>query len=133
MPYKNRVLAKAQRRNREHIRRSAVSDITAAQELAMRHRARACPLCGVRLTAVTGQPNSKHLDHILPVVRARHPSAGLTAGATRGCARQGVTRGRRRTSRPARTERGSARRAARQTTACAGHGTPGATTIARPS
>lgn len=33
----------------------------------MRRRARACPLCGVRLTSGLGKPNSKHLDHIIPL------------------------------------------------------------------
>lgn len=33
----------------------------------MRKRARTCPLCRVRLTARPNLPNSKHLDHIIPV------------------------------------------------------------------
>lgn len=33
----------------------------------MRKRVRTCPLCGVRLTARPNLPNSKHLDHIIPV------------------------------------------------------------------
>lgn len=33
----------------------------------MRKRARTCPLCKVRLTAKPGLPNSKHLDHIIPI------------------------------------------------------------------
>lgn len=57
----------ARTRNREHIRRSTVSDITPEQELAMRRRARKCPLCDVRLTDRPGLPNSKHLDHIIPL------------------------------------------------------------------
>lgn len=63
-------------RNREHVRRSAVSDITPEQELAMRRRARKCPMpgCGVNLSNKPGQPNSKHLDHIIPL----NPIAGGT-------------------------------------------------------
>lgn len=59
----------ARLRNREHVRRSAVSDITPEQELAMRRKARKCPMpgCGVRLTGKLGLPNSKHLDHIVPL------------------------------------------------------------------
>lgn len=67
MPYKDPAMQKARRRNRDHVRRSAVSDITAAQELSMRSVARKCPLCGVRLTDTPNLPNSKHLDHILPI------------------------------------------------------------------
>lgn len=58
----------ARLRNREHIRRTSESDITPEQELAMRKRARKCPLCDVRLTSKLGQPNSKHLDHMLPLI-----------------------------------------------------------------
>lgn len=32
----------------------------------MRRRTRKCPLCGVWMTGKPNQPNSKHLDHILP-------------------------------------------------------------------
>lgn len=59
--------AKARRRNRDHIARSAASDITVEQELAMRRKARKCPMCGTSLTGKPGLPNSKHLDHIIPV------------------------------------------------------------------
>lgn len=59
--------AKARRRNRTNLKRSPVSDITAEQELQMRRRARNCPLCGVRMTDVPGLPDSKHLDHIVPI------------------------------------------------------------------
>jgi hypothetical protein len=40
--------------------------VTPSQELAMRERARKCPLCGVYMTSKPNRPNSKHLDHILP-------------------------------------------------------------------
>jgi 5-methylcytosine-specific restriction endonuclease McrA len=60
-------MQKARRRNRDHVRRSAVSDVTPAQELAMRAQARKCPLCGLSLTSAPNQPRSKHLDHIIPI------------------------------------------------------------------
>lgn len=62
-----RRIGNARKRNREHIERAAFSDITPGQELEMRRKARKCPLCGVRLTDKPGLPNSKHLDHIIPI------------------------------------------------------------------
>jgi hypothetical protein len=59
--------ARARRRHRDHLKRASISDITAGQELAMRKRARKCPMCGVRLTSRPDLPNSKHLDHIVPL------------------------------------------------------------------
>jgi hypothetical protein len=59
--------AKARRRNREHVKRAASSDITAEQELAMRRKARKCPLCGISMRNDGGQPDSKELDHIIPI------------------------------------------------------------------
>lgn len=47
--------------------RAAYSDITAAEELALRRKARKCPECGVYMTGKPGKPNSKHLDHIVPL------------------------------------------------------------------
>jgi hypothetical protein len=58
---------RARRRNREHLKRSATSDITAEQELAMRLKARNCPLCGIRMRDQGGKPDSKELDHIIPI------------------------------------------------------------------
>lgn len=43
------------------------SDITPAQEGEMRRRARKCRLCGVFMTSKPLLPNSKHLDHIVPI------------------------------------------------------------------
>jgi HNH endonuclease len=59
----------SRRRYRAHVRYTAVSDITPEQELAMRKRARKCPMpgCGVKLTSKPSLPNSKHLDHIVPL------------------------------------------------------------------
>ena len=57
----------AARRHRDHVRYTTVSDITPEQELAMRKKARKCLLCSVKLTDKPGLPNSKHLDHILPL------------------------------------------------------------------
>ena len=62
-----RAFARAKRRNRDHAQRAAVSDITAVQEAEMRRKARDCPLCGVRMTERPHQPDSKELDHILPI------------------------------------------------------------------
>ena len=60
-------LAAARKRNREHARRTTLSDITTQQEMEMRRRARRCAMCGVSLTSKAGLPNSKHLDHIVPL------------------------------------------------------------------
>lgn len=64
--HRNR-LAAARKRNREHAKRAAVSDITTEQEIQMRRDARDCAMCGVVLTDEDGLPNSKHLDHIVPL------------------------------------------------------------------
>jgi hypothetical protein len=66
-PVSAQAIARARRRNRDHLKRVALSDITAGQELAMRKRTRKCKLCGVFMTSKPGRPNSKHLDHIVPV------------------------------------------------------------------
>lgn len=58
---------RAAERNREHIERAAVSDITARQEAEMRRNARNCPLCKVEMVSEPNQPASKELDHILPI------------------------------------------------------------------
>lgn len=60
-------MAKAAQRNRDHMRRASMSDITARQELEMRQRTRKCQLCGTWMTSKPNLPNSKHLDHILPI------------------------------------------------------------------
>lgn len=67
MPYKNADMTRAARRNRDHMKRVTVSDVTAAQELAMRRRTRKCPLCSTWMTGKPNLPNSKHLDHIIPI------------------------------------------------------------------
>jgi hypothetical protein len=67
MPAQDPAIERARRRNREHLKRVTVSDITHGQELVMRKRARKCPLCDVRMTDKPHLPNSKELDHILPV------------------------------------------------------------------
>ena len=46
---------------------TADTDITPQQEAAMRRRARRCPLCGVYMTTKPMLPNSKQLDHIVPI------------------------------------------------------------------
>lgn len=67
MPYADPDMAKARRRYRDYVKLATVSDITPQQELAMRKKARKCPLCGARMTDKPNLPNSKHLDHILPL------------------------------------------------------------------
>jgi HNH endonuclease len=54
----------------KHGRRRAaqrLTDITPQQEAEMRRKARKCPLCGIRMTSKPRLPNSKELDHIVPV------------------------------------------------------------------
>jgi len=68
----------ARLRNREHIRRATVSDITPADELEMRRKARKCPMCGIRLSVRLGLPNSKHLDHIIPLAAGGTHTHGNT-------------------------------------------------------
>lgn len=43
------------------------SDITLEYEVALRTRAKRCPLCDVKLTVTPYLPNSKELDHIIPL------------------------------------------------------------------
>jgi len=43
------------------------SDITPQQEADMRRRARKCRICRTYMTSKPGHPNSKHLDHIIPI------------------------------------------------------------------
>lgn len=57
---------KTRNRARYYMRRIDETDITPAEELAMRQRTRKCRLCGVYMTSRHNKPNSKHLDHILP-------------------------------------------------------------------
>lgn len=44
------------------------TDITAAYERDLRRRTRRCPLCSTWMTGEPGHPNSKQLDHIIPIV-----------------------------------------------------------------
>jgi HNH endonuclease len=82
-----RRIGNARKRNREHLERSAYSDITSEQEMAMRRKARKCPMpgCGVRLTDKPGLPNSKHLDHIIPLGVGGTHSHGNTRIICRSC------------------------------------------------
>lgn len=56
-------------RNKRHVRRAVerTSDITPAYEAALRSRTRKCRLCSTYMTSKPGQPNSKHLDHVVPL------------------------------------------------------------------
>lgn len=55
---------------KNYTRRTALrhTDITAPYIGQLRREARRCPMCSVKLTDEPNQPNSKHLDHIVPVV-----------------------------------------------------------------
>jgi 5-methylcytosine-specific restriction endonuclease McrA len=75
----------AQRRHRDHIRYTGVSDITPEQELAMRKRTRKCSLCAVYMTNKPGLPNSKHLDHILPLILGGTHTHGNVRIICRSC------------------------------------------------
>lgn len=44
------------------------TDITPEYERALRKRTRRCPICRAWMTCSPGKPNSKHLDHIIPLV-----------------------------------------------------------------
>lgn len=43
------------------------TDITAAHIAKLYRQTKACPLCDVRLTATPTQPNSREVDHIIPI------------------------------------------------------------------
>lgn len=64
---KARNLAKAT--HRAHMRRTVTTDLglTREQEAEMRRKTRKCVLCGIWMTSKPRLPNSKELDHILPV------------------------------------------------------------------
>lgn len=65
--------ANGRKRARESRKRSKrrtaqrYTDITAQYERELRERARRCRLCSVWMTSKPGRPNSKHLDHIIPI------------------------------------------------------------------
>lgn len=56
-------------RHKRKLRRSVTrwTDITPAQEATMYRRTRKCKLCSCWMTNRHGRPNSKHLDHIVPL------------------------------------------------------------------
>jgi hypothetical protein len=61
--------AKAAQRRKTHMRRAKTryADFTPIQERAMRAKAKRCPLCRVRLIDMPYLPDSKELDHIVPL------------------------------------------------------------------
>lgn len=73
-----RERAKARARAKTHHRRTVnrYTDITPEIEQAMRRKAKRCPMpgCGARLTDAPYLPNSKELDHIIPL----NPTVGGT-------------------------------------------------------
>ncbi|MBB4699309.1 hypothetical protein BJ982_000853 [Sphaerisporangium siamense] len=72
---------------KNHRRRTVgrLSDVTPAYERGLRARARKCPLCSVRLTSKADRPNSKHLDHILPIAAGGTHSIGNVRIICRTC------------------------------------------------
>lgn len=56
-------------RTQNHQRRTKLrmTDVTIEYERALRRKAKTCPLCKVRLVSVPFTPQSKELDHILPI------------------------------------------------------------------
>lgn len=64
-----RIAYRAKRSRIGHVRRTRkrYSDITTAYETELRRRAKRCPLCHARLVDEPGRPNSKHLDHVVPI------------------------------------------------------------------
>lgn len=67
---------KARERAKTHRRRSVgrLTDITQKYERELRAKAKRCPLCRVKLTDEPYLPNSKHLDHMIPL----NPACGGT-------------------------------------------------------
>lgn len=71
---------KARRRAYAHERRvvERAGDLSADAELALRRSTKRCPLCRVVLTDQKHRPNSRHLDHIVPVNQGgRHTPANV--------------------------------------------------------
>lgn len=66
---------------------SRESDVTIAHELTLRRKARHCPMpgCAVRLTGIPFQPNSKELDHIVPLGCGGTHTVGNVRIICRGC------------------------------------------------
>jgi len=60
---------RSQWRRKNHQRRAVArwTDLSAGVERALRAKARRCPLCSVVMIDVPQQPNSKELDHIIPI------------------------------------------------------------------
>lgn len=77
--------------NRKNIRRTKTdSDITPRQEAEMRLKVRKCPMpgCGVWMTGKPGLPNSKELDHILPINQGGTHTHGNVRIICRDCNRK---------------------------------------------
>ena len=79
------VLQAARRRNRDHVQRVSVSDVTARHEVVMRRKARKCPLCSVRMTDDPLLPHSKELDHIVPISQGGTHTVGNVRIICRKC------------------------------------------------
>lgn len=60
---------RSQWRRKNHRRRAVarLTDLTSRAELALRVKARRCPVCSVKMVDTPWLPNSKELDHIVPI------------------------------------------------------------------
>jgi hypothetical protein len=55
-----------------------MTDVTAADIAMLLKETRICSLCSVRMTGLSGQPSSKHVDHVVPIcVGGTHTFANL--------------------------------------------------------
>jgi 5-methylcytosine-specific restriction endonuclease McrA len=61
------------------------TDITAEYERELRKRTRRCRPCGVWMTSKPGRPNSKQLDHIIPIVLGGTHTVGNVRIICRTC------------------------------------------------
>jgi 5-methylcytosine-specific restriction endonuclease McrA len=60
--------ARESRKNYRRRTATRLSDLTVADMRLLRQRTKRCPMCYVQLSDLPNRPDSKHLDHIIPVV-----------------------------------------------------------------
>lgn len=67
--------AKARQRRKTHTRKAVgrLSDLTLEHEQELRRKTRRCPLCKTYMTGKPYLPNSKELDHMVPLNARRYP------------------------------------------------------------
>lgn len=83
-------LRRASYRRKSHVRRcrSQVTDLTSADERALRTHTHVCPLCDRYLVDQPNLPNSKELDHVLPLVAGGAHTLSNVRIVCRKCNRQ---------------------------------------------